>query len=727
MTVDLGRQQQIQGLSVFGDDNQPNKFYVMPDQPRFRIDDQTKKPVFKFIKYKMPVDRPDGKKGGGFVIFDSQFVVPPDKLAKIQSALDSQVQSATQASGGPPMTAEIDHIPFTEATASLTLLDTSGVFVSKVDSPGKPSVFGSMVCPFTAELTPEGATILEAAMSGSGGVAQVSYDLHFPATFPPITGTIWFDASKFYSFYQSVDKSGGSWDSGNDTERDTQTSEFISSNSGNVTFDFSNLGNLDPDTAKKVHDAIENWGWGQIDAATKAITLPDITPGTNTGDHGMDHYSSDQSTYEEASFYRTISEQEGISFETNQGGTLPNIVDMGFKWSDFCVEVDLNDPFFATISASVAVNADFAKYGINSVDVHMEYTKTTPPTDKDFHFAKPDDLYKFDSDTANGDMTYAYSFQVNYTDQNQAYQAPLVTTDHTAITINANDLGILYTQLTIGNVDFVKTPKVQVAVTYPDPDGAGQPISQQFMFDANTKAPQSMLAVLLKPVDKPFTYVVTYILDDGTQMVMNAVQSQSSQIFINSPFVLHTFSFLAEGDFSNVIDNIFLKMAYTDDANKIQQSTDYTFTGTQRQKDWAIPIVSGSKGTISYSGVVSYKNHTTDNLPPASTTSDLITFGPPNQVSVSVLPDATLIDFSKVKLITVNLEYQDTANQIDVKQEFKLMQGATVQPWTFYARDPSKTSYSWTADFYMATTPPTVVKTPPATSSDSDLILMMPS
>jgi hypothetical protein len=727
MTVDLGRQQQIEGLSVFGDDNAPNKFYVMPDQPRFRIDDQTKKPVFKFIKYKLPVDRPDGKKGGGFVIFDSQFLVPPDKLKKIQSVLDSQVQARTQSDGGPPMSAEIDHIPFTSATASLTLLDTSGIFVSKVDSPGKPSVFGSMVCPFTAELTPEGATVIEAAMSGSGGVAQVSYDLHFPATFPPITGTIWFDASKFYSYYQSVDKSGGSWDSGNDTERDTKQSEFISSNSGNVTFDFSNLGNLDADTAKKVHDAIENWGWGQIDAATKAITLPDIAPAADTGDHGMDHYSSDQSTFEAASFYRTINEQEGISFETNQGGTLPNIVDMGFKWSDFAVEVDLNDPFFATISASVAVNADFDKYGINSVDVHMEYDKLTPPTVHDFHFAKPDDLGKFDSDTANGDMNYAYSFSVNYKDQSKAYQAPLVTTNHTAITINANDLGILYTDLLIGNVDFTKTPKVQVAVTYPDPDGAGQPISQQFMFDASAKGPQSMLAVILKPVDKPYTYTVTYILDDGTQMVMNAVQSQSSQIFINSPFVLHTFSFVSEGDFINVVDNIFLKMSYSDDVNKVQETTDFTFKSDTRQKDWSIPIVSGSKGTISYSGVITYKNHTTENLPLTSTTSDLIEFGPPNQVIVSVQPDATLIDFSKVKLVTVNLEYQDAANQIDLKQEVLLKQGVTVQPWTFYARDPTKTSYTWTAAFYMATTPPTVVKTPSATSSDTDLILMMPS
>jgi hypothetical protein len=725
MTVDLGQQQPIAGLTVFGDDNDYTKFYVLPDKPRFRVDSTTKKPVFKFIKYKLPVDRPDGKKGGGFVVFDCEFTVPDDILKQIQSALDSQIQSKFP--GGGVTSARIEHIPFTDATASLTLLDTSGVLVSKINTPGKPSVFGSMICPFTAELTPEGATVLEAALSGSGGVAQVTYDLHFPATFPPITGSIWFNASKFYSFSQSIDKSGGSWDSSNDTEHDKMQQDFINSNCGNVNFDYSSLGYItDEATRTKVHDAISNWGWGQIDAATKAIALPDIKPTDDTGDHGMDHITKSNTTFEEASFYRTINEREGISFETSQGGTLPNLVDMGFKWADYCIEVDANDPFFATISASIAVNADFVKYGINSVDIHCEYIKTNPATVKDFHFTKPDDLGKFDADTSNGDMNYGYSFLVNYTDQNKAYQAPLVTTNHTAITINANDLGILYANFTIGNVDFDKTPKVQVAITYPDPDAAGQPISEQFNFD-KTKVSQPLVAVLLKPVDKPFTYVVTYIMADGTQMVQPPVDSQASEIFINSPFVLHTFSFLAEGDFASSIDNIFLKMSYVDEANKIQQSTDYTFKGDTRQKDWVIPIVANSAGKISYSGVISYKNHTTENIPDTPATSDLIEFGPPNQVIITVVPDTTLIDFTKVKLITVNLEYQDAAHQIDVKQEFKLLNGTTPTPWTFYARDPQKTSYTWSANFYMATTPPTVVKTTPATSSDTDLILMMPS
>ena len=728
MTLDLGNQRQIEGLTVWGDDSSRTRFYIMADKPRFRIDPDTKKLGYRFIKYKDVVDRPDGKKGGGFVVFDCEFVVPDDKLQKIQAALNTQLQqSGVRNSQGQPAIAEIGHISFTGATATLTLLDTSGVLVSKIDSPATPSLFGSMVCPFTVELTPEGATVIEAAMKGSGGVAQVTYNVRFAATFPPVSCTIWFNASKFYSFYQSMDKSGGSWDSGDNTETDKQREAFISANCGNVDFEMGSLGLIqDPDLQKKIQTDITNWGFGQIDEAAKALVLQDIKPADPSDGKGMEHYKKIQSTFESVSFYRHISERMGITYQSPQGGTLPNITDMGFKWEDYYTEVDANDPFFATIMANIAVNADFDRYGIASVDAHCEYTKLNPATIKDFHFTKPDDIGKFDSDTSNGDMHWAYSFEVNYKDQSQSYQAPLVTTNKGQITINANDLGILCVDLSIGNVDFTKTPQVQVAITYPDPDANGQPVSQQFNFDKDKKTDR-MLAVLLKPVNKAWKSQVTYINADATQMTTDWTESQSSHLFINNPFTMRTFSFLAEGDFAGNIDNIFLKMRYADAANKLEQESDFTFTAQNRQKDWTIPVVANSKGQITYSGVISYKNHTSENIPETTTTSDLITFGPPNQVIISVLPDTTLVDFTKVKLIKLELEYKDDANRIDVKQEYVLKQGSTPQPWTFYARNPNATSYTWSATYYMGTTPPQVVQVPPATSSDTDLVLMPPS
>jgi hypothetical protein len=339
---------------------------------------------------------------------------------------------------------------------------------------------------------------------------------------------------------------------------------------------------------------------------------------------------------------------------------------------------------------------------------------------------KPDDIGKFVSNTDNGDMHYSYSFSVNYKDASQAYQSPLVETDKGQVTISANNLGVLFAEIAMGNIDFTKTPQVQVTIKYPDVDATGQPINQQFTFDKDKKTDE-MLVVLLKDIDQVAQYQTNYIMADGTQMQTDWADVPLPRLTINSPFTTATYSFLAEGDFNGMVDNIFLKMRYDDPVHNLTQETDFLFTAQNRQKDWAVPVIAHSKGKITYSGVVSYKNHTTEDMPETTVSTSLIEFGPPNQVIISVLPDPTLIDFTKVKLIKVDFEYVDPAHQIDLKQEVVLKQGVNPQPWTFYARDPKLTSYTWSATFYMGTTPPQVVHVPPSQSSDSDLVLMMPS
>lgn len=717
---------QIAGLTVFSDDSSPDHFYVMPDQPQLRIDDTTSKPTFKFIKYKMPVDRADGSKGGGFVIFDSVFIISPDKLKTIQDQLNQNLSSAGDKDGsGQPLVAKIGIPTFTKGTSSLTLLDSGGALVSKIENVGKPSLFGSMINSFTAELTPEGATVCEAVLKGSGGVMQIAYDLHFAAALPPITGRVWYYAAKFYSFYQSIDKtSDWPW---SDSETDTMRESFVNSNAGGVYFDFTALGAVgaDPNT-QKLEDSITNWGWAQIDEAVKSAALPDIKAAEDRGDHDKDHITKMQSTWESSSFNRYFSERMGIDFETVQQGTLPTITDMGFDWKDFFVEIDANDPFFARINASVNVNADFDKFAIDSVDVQLHYDKTQ--SQAAFHFKKTDDVGHFVADTTDGDMHYTYSYAVNYKGQSQPYQSALVTTEDAQITINAGQLGILYIHMVIGNVDFSKVPQVQVGIRYSDPDNSTiAPISQQFTFDQNTKE-FTLVSAVAQPITQPYQYQVTYILPDGSQFATDWMPQTSNVLTINSPFVSRVYSFLAEADFTNSVDNIFLKMSYIDAANNIQQDSDFTFTAKNPSNDWKVSVISTGKGQVTYSGVITYKNHTTENLPANTTDKDLIEFGPPNQVIMSVTPDPLLIDFSIVRAVKVNLEYSDAANGLSLKQEILLKQAnGPAQTWTFYARDPKKTAYTYTLTYYMGTTPPSVVQGQPATSSDTDLVLTMPA
>ena len=724
--LNLYPSQQIQNITVFNDNQRPDQFYLLPDQPRFRVDDVTKKPVFKFVKYKNPVTKPDGSKGGGFLIFDSSFTVSDDKLKTIQDQLNSQLAArGLKDASGQPLKAKLGTPTFVKGSATITILDTAGALVEKIEDCGKPSLFGSMICACTAELSPEGATLVEALLKGSGGFIQVVYDLSFAAVLPPITGRVWFYASKFYSFYQSIDKDNNFWGS-NPTENQQLRESFINSQAGGVFFDFSGMAAVASDpNVQKLEDSITNWGWSQIDDAVKTAILPDIKAAEDRGDDGQNHIVKYQTTWESSSFNRYFSELMGITFETPQQGTLPSIADMGFKLQDFMVEVDLNDPFFAQINTSVAVNADFDKFGIDSVDVQLKYDKINPATIAAFHFKKPDDIGHFVSDTANGNMKYTYSFSVNYKDQSKAYQAPVTETDQGHITVNANDLGILYVDLMVGSIDFTKTPQVQVAIKYPDPDANGNPVSRQFNFDKDHKS-EAMVAVILKPVTKPYQYQITYVMADGTQYIADWKDQTSTELYINSPFVSRTYSFLAEADFANTVDNIFLKMKYIDAANKIEQDSDFLFTAANRTRDWAVTVLNGAQGQIVYSGVINYKDHTNEDIPETTTTKELIEFGPPNQVIVTVAPDPTMIDFTKVKLVKLNFEYADPANKIDIKKELVVKQGSTPQ-WTFYARDPNKTSYTYSATYYMAANPPGVVQIPASSASDTDLVLMMPS
>jgi hypothetical protein len=374
------------------------------------------------------------------------------------------------------------------------------------------------------------------------------------------------------------------------------------------------------------------------------------------------------------------------------------------------------------------VNADFAKFQIQSVDVTAQYNKINPPTIAGMHFTKPDDVLKFDSNTNNGNMEYSYQVSVNYLDQSAPYVSPPYTTKNPVVTMDVGTMGVLYVNLTVSNVDFKAIPQVVVAVKYPDTDPTGAAISRQFSFDVNNKT-ASMVVALLKPVTQMYSYQITYVMADGTQMVKDWQHDNTQQLFINSPFAPRMVSFLSEGDFTNQIDNIFLRMTYTDTANNYSQTSEYTFTSQNRSHDWTFPAVTGSQGALSYSGVITYKDHTTENIadtPPSA--SNLITFGPPNEAIVTVTPDAALLDFTKVKLVQVNFTYSDPPNNVSYQQEIVVKQtGNTPANWTFYAKDKTKLAYSYTASYFMATNPPTVTKQGPTTSTDTDLVLMMPA
>src|SRR5690242_10273560 len=112
---------EVPDVTVWGDDAAYNIFYVLPAIPRFRL--QNGIPVFKLIKYRLPIDRPDKKKGGGFVMFDTELAVSDDKMKALKGILDERCRKIHDSMGlpGPPEEAKFGTITYVKGTVNLLL------------------------------------------------------------------------------------------------------------------------------------------------------------------------------------------------------------------------------------------------------------------------------------------------------------------------------------------------------------------------------------------------------------------------------------------------------------------------------------------------------------------------------------------------------------------------------------------------------------------------------
>src|SRR4051794_30122247 len=100
--LQIDKVQQIAGATVFGDHEKFNVFYPLPQQPRYRVGPDGRL-SFGFYKYRFPVDRPGGVKGGGFLIFDVEFVVDEAVLEQVKQQLAGQVQTEANRRGISPV------------------------------------------------------------------------------------------------------------------------------------------------------------------------------------------------------------------------------------------------------------------------------------------------------------------------------------------------------------------------------------------------------------------------------------------------------------------------------------------------------------------------------------------------------------------------------------------------------------------------------------------------
>lgn len=723
---------EVPEVTVWADDKSEQTFYVLPTSPRFRI--QNGNPVFKFIKYRLPIDRPDGRKGGGYVFFDTEITVPDDQMAKVTELLQKRVnENHTKAKRpGPPPKVQFGTITYSSGTVRL-LLEENGTLIEKVRSAGKPSLYGRNVACFALELTPEGATIFEAAMQGQGASAvSVVYDLRFWVKLPPVTATVDFNSQRLYDYLKTVDLEVSFWTE--DHYRENLRELLIESQAGiaKVHYDSplpptveKNLDEwaqrtLEDILARQTQQAAAEQNPGKVDP-NKLFekTLEDL------GGDDLDNFHQSITQHKLVDIHMKFAKHSAVEWNLAPQGTLPTLTSLKdgkgqpIKWQDYALLIDGDDPFFKQINVNMQVNADFANLPLHSVELHLEYPKAGGKKEiGEYRFTSPNDTSRFSTFMDNNNQEYTYWYEVNYKGQARTFKSKPIKTDEKLLTVNVDDTGILNLDINTGDIDFDQVRVAQVDIRYPA--GKGTPLAQQkFTIDRDRQS-HRLQKVIFGEINQPYEYRVKYVMGDGKEIETGPVEEYSKPLIVDDPFSeIRSVTVRASGNLQEKVETIFVDLSYVDGKNNYRQSKSVALDMNTPAEEWLIPVIKGAQGELKYSGLIRYFDGTEE--PIAETTADrpTILVGPSvrDVLEIMVLPDF-MFDNPDVRLVRVALSYSDPAHGVNERKDFTFRPGDSEQFWTVELKDKSKTDFTWKATFFLNGSQPSVG----ATTSDLTVI-----
>lgn len=694
----------INGLSVYADDTDWTTWYALPQTPRFRIDNH--KPVFRFIKYKFPIDHASGKKGGGFLVCDVEFGLSEEEETALREVLQDRINALWQGADAPPP-AKVGQLSFTRGAASVQILDQGGALVQKVTNPASPSLYGKMVLPITVELSPEGATLLEQALQGDGGIVQVVYDIWTPVKLPPVTAHIWFDLQKTMDFHQNI----------NVEERICEEDDFNESITQIITQ--SNTGKIDIDpgtvTEQKVLEGVTSWATKTMaDAATRMVLgdAPMQNPEQirklyteqdfeNIDVHFFDHRS--------AHFDQTYTVGQVMEWNPAPRGTLPNITSMTgpngepYAWKDYSAVVDLNDPFFRTMTVKMRVNADFDHLPLHSIELKVEYDPAGQNIVIEPVFIDSDSIETMQAFVANNDRFYKYTYQVNYKGENRPFVSEEKTSNDPSLVINVGDLGILHVDIAPGDInDFEQVTAAEIHLWY----GNGAERVETSVTLDKEQPTHAWTKVIFAERRQPVHYQVKYFMSDGREYNGPELTTGASELRINDPFAsTRTINIRGFGDFAGRIDTIFVDLKYVDTVNNYTQTKSVALNAGSTFDEWSFPAILPEGGTLTYTANIRYKDTTIEVVPETPIEGDTVMVGDVQLVQ-KIEVTAEFVDFTISKLVKVSLQTLEEGVDASTDMVFR-PNAALSQTWDCPYKDKKSLELDYTISYFSPAGVPT--------------------
>jgi hypothetical protein len=276
---------------------------------------------------------------------------------------------------------------------------------------------------------------------------------------------------------------------------------------------------------------------------------------------------------------------------------------------DYFTEVDLDSPFFRVFSVSIDAPIDFAKIGLHSAELAMDYGDSSDAAN-----LKHQD-FVFDAQHPEGrefqvfmnkklDITSTHTVQLHFDPSSGwdgekfSYDFPPRRTEDRTLYINPFEyLGFMEIPVVPHRIDHGMVEFIDVNLNY---KGAGWSKDKTMTVTPTSQA-QSWKLRLSDPGQRTYTYSLVHHLKNGTTRNTGPFTSREAGILVDDPFDdAIDMVFIPLFD-SSSIRKVFIDVAYEDPDNNYERAEQLEVPGTQTQElRLRIALIDPAKKTFRY-------------------------------------------------------------------------------------------------------------------------------
>ena len=258
------------------------------------------------------------------------------------------------------------------------------------------------------------------------------------------------------------------------------------------------------------------------------------------------------------------------------------------------IEVDLDDPFFRAFEVTVDAPVDYARVGLNSINVAIDYGDPGNMASMkhedlifDANSPKRATFATFVSPSLESAYTASRQFHFDaepgsgWRGEKLSYELPPIETlDRTMLVTPHEHLGFLEVQVIANRIDAEMVDRIEVALAYDDP--SGWKARDIFIVRAGD-APKPWKVRTSSPEAREFSYTLTHHLKDGNPPIVDApVITSANAVSVDDPFPDAIEIDLVPAWDPAQIRQVFVDIAYSDPANGIERSERVQFNGDDR-------------------------------------------------------------------------------------------------------------------------------------------------